>query len=169
MGLPGAARSACSVTSSWPDSMPYRRRLHASLLATIAFVPQVGCGAADPCGNSILERIPSPQGTHDVVIFERDCGATTGFTTQASVIHHRARFRERPSLWAATLGGNALASDDNHGAAPPGAGGGPVILARWVDETHLLLTYDPRARASLVATSIDGVQVAAQPTEGASK
>ncbi len=38
------------------------------------------------CANTIFETSSSPGGTHQVVVFQRDCGATTGFSTQVSIL-----------------------------------------------------------------------------------
>jgi hypothetical protein len=38
------------------------------------------------CGNDIYKEYVSPNGKLKAVIFQRDCGATTGFSTQISVI-----------------------------------------------------------------------------------
>jgi hypothetical protein len=41
---------------------------------------------AGGCGNDMLATIPSPSGGRKLVIFQRACGATTGFSTQASLL-----------------------------------------------------------------------------------
>ena len=41
---------------------------------------------SDMCGNYIHEEYLSPSESHKAVIFQRDCGATTGFSTQISII-----------------------------------------------------------------------------------
>ena len=38
------------------------------------------------CGNEIFKEVNSPSSEFKAVIFQRDCGATTGFNTQVSVI-----------------------------------------------------------------------------------
>lgn len=38
------------------------------------------------CGIVENERLPSPDGTYDLVVFSRDCGATTTANTQAALI-----------------------------------------------------------------------------------
>ena len=38
------------------------------------------------CGNTIIKEIVSPNRNLKVVMFKRDCGATTGFSTQLSII-----------------------------------------------------------------------------------
>ena len=41
---------------------------------------------SDMCGNEVYSEVLSPNGEHKVVVFQRDCGATTGFSTQISII-----------------------------------------------------------------------------------
>ena len=38
------------------------------------------------CANRISAEYPSPDGLRRAVVFERDCGATTGFSAQVSVL-----------------------------------------------------------------------------------
>ncbi len=73
-------------------------------------------GCSDACSNSVVARANSPDGLHSAVMFQRDCGATTGFSTQVSVLEHGKE---------ASGGGNAFRADDDHGAAAAGAWGGP--------------------------------------------
>ena len=42
--------------------------------------------SCDPCVNTVREEILSPDGKYRAVIFERDCGATTGFNRQLSIV-----------------------------------------------------------------------------------
>ena len=44
----------------------------------------VGCSA--DCVNEVREELVSPDGKRKIVVFSRNCGATTGFSTQASVL-----------------------------------------------------------------------------------
>ena len=52
----------------------------------------IGCGllfwaiSSGLCGNEISQEIFSPDNEYKVVVFQRDCGATTGFSTQISII-----------------------------------------------------------------------------------
>jgi hypothetical protein len=43
-------------------------------------------GWSNMCGNYIYQEIPSPDGQYKVIVFQRDCGATTGFSTQVSIL-----------------------------------------------------------------------------------
>ena len=124
------------------EKTPRRRRI-ALLFATIIVV---NCGRLDPCGNDVVARIPSPSGSQQVIVFERDCGATTGFSTQVSVLPRGEGLREQPSMWTATEAGNVLIVDDDHGAAPSGPGGGPKVEVAWNGEREVVLTYHPRVR-----------------------
>lgn len=42
--------------------------------------------SAPSCGNSLAEELMSPDGRFKAVVFERSCGATTGFTTNISIL-----------------------------------------------------------------------------------
>ena len=41
---------------------------------------------SDMCGNEVYTEVMSPNKERKVVVFQRDCGATTGFSTQVSII-----------------------------------------------------------------------------------
>ena len=38
------------------------------------------------CGNEVAQTVASPSGQLKVIVFSRDCGATTGFSTQVSIV-----------------------------------------------------------------------------------
>ena len=42
-----------------------------------------GC---DLCGNEVARTVLSPSGKMKAVVFNRNCGATTGFNTQVSIL-----------------------------------------------------------------------------------
>ncbi|MDR7270316.1 hypothetical protein J2X20_002974 [Pelomonas saccharophila] len=44
----------------------------------------VGC--SDPCENNTVAKVASPSGRFSAVVFSRNCGATTGFNTQLSIV-----------------------------------------------------------------------------------
>ena len=127
-------------------------------MAIVAGV-SAGCGKVDPCGNEVISRTSSPSGEQQVIVFQRDCGATTGFSTQVSVLPSTEIFLERPTVWAATDSGNVLVIDSDRGAAPAGPGGGPAVAVKWRDDHTLLLAYHPRARAASAANEVGQVRV----------
>jgi hypothetical protein len=80
----------------------------------------------------------SPDRTKKLVVFQRSCGATTGFSTQASLLS--------PDVKLADEIGNAFIADTDHGIAPSGAGGGPELRFQWADPKDLLLQHHVTAR-----------------------
>jgi len=114
------------------------------------------------CGNEIVSRIASPSGSHEAVVFERDCGATTTWTAQVAVIRGGATFLERPTVLRSTEGGNALVILDR--VTRPGIWG-TTVSPRWVDDGHLIFEYDAGAVVHFAAASVDGVTVEAHPVE----
>jgi hypothetical protein len=102
----------------------------ALLLATLA-----GCDSG--CANTVLSDAASPDGRRHAVVFERDCGATTGFSTQVSVL---------PAGRSPSGGGNVFVAEGGHGRAAPGPGGGPRVAVRWLGRRTLEVRFDGRAR-----------------------
>lgn len=90
------------------------------------------------CGNDILSSVEIAGTELRVVIFQRDCGATTGPSTHASIITTRGELPNK--------GGNVFAADTNHGAAPSGPGGGPELDVRVTQPQEISLSYHPSAR-----------------------
>lgn len=103
------------------------------------------------CANSRLADYPSPDGRMKVVGFARDCGATTGFSTQASLLSIDADLVNQP--------GDIVIADNNHGACPSGPGGGPELHVRWLAENRVVITHHPKARLSRAETSRNGITV----------
>ena len=103
------------------------------------------------CANTVLARHPSPDAARQVVVFERDCGASTDFSTSASILPAGQELQNE--------NGNLFAADTDHGAAPAGRGGGPWVVAQWRDAQTLALTYHPRARIFLARKEVQGVHV----------
>jgi hypothetical protein len=44
----------------------------------------------DMCGNTVIREVLSPDHRIKAVVFQRDCGATTGFSTQVSLLSAQA-------------------------------------------------------------------------------
>ena len=56
-----------------------------TLAVSIPFLLLAGCSLYD-CGNEICQRFDSRSGRYKILKFSRDCGATTGFSTQISIL-----------------------------------------------------------------------------------
>jgi hypothetical protein len=113
----------------------------------IYFFPPFG----DMCGNQVLKEYPSPSGKLKAVVFERDCGATTGFSTQVSIIQAGNALENE--------GANLFSTDTNRGRAPSGLGGGPEVRFRWLTDSSAELQHHPLVRIYRAETKVRGVQV----------
>jgi hypothetical protein len=108
-------------------------------------------GCSDACRNDVVAIAPSPGGKHQVAMFSRDCGATTGRSTQISVLGAA----EAPSG-----SGNAFVAD---GGTTPTAWGGPWAEMAWLAPDRLQIRYDSRARLFKKADRVGDVSVSYQP------
>jgi hypothetical protein len=90
------------------------------------------------CANQIIQKIPSPDKKLKAVVFQRDCGATTGFSTQVSVI----KANDKPSNAA----GNVFSADTYHGKVSSGLIGGPTVEVVWQDPLQLQIKHPQNAR-----------------------
>ncbi|SNR97327.1 hypothetical protein SAMN05192560_2045 [Methylobacillus rhizosphaerae] len=103
------------------------------------------------CGNNLLTEVWSPDGKYKVVVFQRDCGATTGFSTQLSLMPSQHQLGNES--------GNIFVADTNHGAAPSGIGGGPSVSIQWLDPESLVVIHHPNARISMAEPQSSGVRI----------
>jgi hypothetical protein len=125
--------------------------LKASLLvpANVMAILLAGCG--DGCRNDIVSRIASPDRGHSAVLFQRDCGATTGFSTQISVL---------PAGGEPADGGNVFRADSGRDAAIRiGSWQGPWAEMRWLSPRHLLIRYAAGARVFAKAEQMNGIRI----------
>ena len=135
-------------------------KLENYILFSLALLGIFICGIAlaacnldgsDLCRNYELQTIYSPDGDRKAVVFQRDCGATTGFSTQVSILRSSEKLPNK--------GGNTFIADTDHGRAPAGQGGGPEVRLRWVTEERVEVVYDKRARVFRAEETVDGVRI----------
>ena len=107
-------------------------------------------GCSDMCANEVASRAEAPDGKHSAIMFQRDCGATTGFSTQISL----SASGDEPSG-----GGNTFRADGNHGAAVTGDWGGPWAEMRWTDNDTLLIRYASTSRIFERNEQVAGVKI----------
>lgn len=145
-----------------PYSRPRMSALSKAGLA-VALVAGVGgvlfAASSSVCDNTLLVEVPSPSGTRKAVVFQRSCGATTGFSTQVSVLPAGGKLRG--------AAGNVFVAETDHGAAPSGPGGGPVVESVWIAEDRLLIRHHRLARV-FVSEAAPGVSRSrTKPDDGA--
>jgi hypothetical protein len=107
-------------------------------LLAAASLALAGCEMA-LCGNRVLNVARSPDGRHAAVIFRRDCGATTGFSTQVSLAPNEATPDDS---------GNLLILGDE-----------PGLSAQWLGPDRLLISYRRGARLFRQESVRDGVRI----------
>jgi hypothetical protein len=117
--------------------------LYAALELIVSWLP-------DPCGETVLTEVISPNQMMKAVIYERDCGATTDFATHASIINKDASLKKSDR--------SIFAADTDHGSAPNGPGGGPEVRARWLTDTRLEIQYSWMARVILAETKVKNIE-----------
>lgn len=121
-----------------------------ALLATCALT----AGCSDGCGNSVVSSKAAPDALHVAVLFQRDCGATTGFSTQISILDAGKQL---------SGSGNVFTADDDHGAAESASWGGPWADIVWLSPHQLLVRYDMKSRVFERNETVSGVQVTFAP------
>lgn len=107
------------------------------------------------CGSTVVQTFPSPDQQHDAVLYELNCGATTSFSTQVSLVRHGEVIKDEA--------GNMFTADDNDHQAPLGPGNVVRVDLRWLAPDSLELTYDPRAQIFQRADRIGRVWVLYRP------
>ena len=120
-------------------------------LTLLALLACSGC--SDGCQNTVASSSLSPNGALAAVLFQRDCGATTGFSTQISIL----RPDDKP-----TGGGNAFIADDDRGAARVGSWEGSWAEAKWLAPDHLLIRYAAKSRLFMRSDNVSGVKITYQ-------
>ena len=118
-------------------------------IALLMFVAMIG-GCSDTCENELISTADAPTGDLKAVLFQRDCGATTGFSSQVSLTK---------SDGAPYGAGNVFVADADHGRANAASWGGPWVELHWLSPQHLLVRYDANARVFKNNESVSGVRI----------
>lgn len=105
----------------------------------------------DLCGNTVAEEVASPDGRWKAWVFERSCGAATGFSTQVSVLPGRSSLPNE--------GGNVFAADSNQGAVPLRADFTLALELRWLGDQQLEIAFPAGARVSTAKEGYRDVSV----------
>jgi hypothetical protein len=103
------------------------------------------------CGVTVVRRTPSPNGRLEAVLFERNCGATTDFGTNLSVLKRGSQIPNDP--------GNLLVADSDHGRAPLEPGHVIRLSVDWLGSDSLIVRFDRRARVFRQDNHAHGVSV----------
>jgi hypothetical protein len=104
------------------------------------------CGSDATCANEVIEEVHSPDRKLKVVIFSRDCGATTGTSTQLSVLQADTELKNE--------GGNTFAIDKGKASAR-----GQEIEIEWNTNKRLTVYFDSLARTFEMKDKIEGIEI----------
>ncbi|MFH0783005.1 MAG: hypothetical protein V2B20_13800 [Pseudomonadota bacterium] len=107
------------------------------------------------CGEMIIDKIPSPDGDFNAIVFERDCEATTSFSTQVALLRSRSTSSTTPHDRKKSF----FVADCNHNLAPSGAGGGPEVRIRWLSNNSLEIENHYMARIIRAESMSKGVSI----------
>ena len=93
------------------------------VVSLVSFVIILGItfGSNDLCGNNITETNFSPNGKYKVVVFQRNCGATTDFSFQVSILKDKENLKND--------GGNIFIIDNND------------IKVFWINDKEINIGY----------------------------
>jgi len=103
-----------------------------------------GC-LGDLCGNEIVSDTPEQAGRVRAIVFVRDCGATTGFSTQVSILDEKQSVPNEP--------GNTFVAHDRLS-----------VSVRWTAPDRLVVTYPAQAKVFLQENQLKAVKVSYEQT-----
>jgi len=112
------------------------RRIHIVLITLLALV---GC---EPCANEIISESVSPDGGSKIIVFSRNCGATTGSNTQATILKHNQSLPND--------GGNIFVLDQGE------------AIVKWRTNTEVVVTADASSRFFKKESAVNGVSIVYQ-------
>ena len=101
------------------------------------------------CGNEIAKDARSPDGQHRAILFERDCGATTSFSTQVAIV---GASEELPNE-----AGNVMTAK----GAP---WDGPWAI-EWTGADTLTIRFHAREEIHRAETIVEGIAIQYEPSQ----
>lgn len=96
-----------------------------------------------PCANEVMQEAVAPDGTRRAVVFQRDCGATTWFSSQVAIVWGPNELPDEP--------GNVFIADDHPKTTE--------TEVRWLDSVTLLVTSKALDGAHKAERHVGGVTV----------
>lgn len=104
------------------------------------------------CGITLVDEIANTTHSKKAVVFVVNCGATTDYSTQVSILNY-------DDIISDNLRGNIFISDTNHGEAPSFNSAGPEVLAEWIDNDNLIIRHHPKARIFKAENILDSITI----------
>ena len=108
------------------------------IIGIITYIGIIAYSFSDMCGNKIVETKISPNQSYKIIVFERNCGATTDFSTQISILKNNQTLENES--------GNIFSGDSDHGKAKLNKNGLIDIKAEWLNNSVIVIEYDANTR-----------------------
>jgi hypothetical protein len=125
-----------------------------NLRLSLAVLPLLtGCGDGGLCSNRITQRAAAADGSAELVVYERDCGATTAFATHVDIVAPGETPEGPSSVFVATRG-------NWHPEW-----GGAEATARWTGPNSLLIIHDPLSELAESDGSLGDITISYQTAE----
>lgn len=104
------------------------------------------------CGNQIITEHFSSDKKYKVVVFVRSCGATTGFSTQISILRNDKALRDDES-------GNVLTLSDHYFGDYRNEFGGADVKVKWIESRKVMVQFDSKSELGKKEKEIKGIEV----------
>lgn len=124
------------------------RRTGGSIVIFIGLFSQ----ACSLCSNTVIQKVISPDRRYKAVVYERDCGATTGFSTHVSVLAIDGVLGNKS--------GNALIADGDHGRIPLSTTNTIPLSIKWTSPDRLTIAYPKGVRIFARNSKLASVEIA---------
>lgn len=102
--------------------------------------------AEEMCNLNLAQELASPQGQYKAIIYQYDCGATTPFTTNISILSRTEEIEY--------VAGNLFVA---YHSSRSGPWHGPYTEIKWLSETSLVISYVADATVSKQEKSVGSV------------
>jgi len=122
-----------------------------AVLFAVAFVPAIFIGnlLSGMCGTSHVTEVPSPDSKHKIVVYNFDCGATTDFSLDVSLLHISQRL---PKYRTAEL------LYGHYHQCPTPSGPEKNFEVQWKDPAHVVVRVEGLDNTAKTKKE-DGVEV----------
>ncbi|MFC4411806.1 DUF5412 family protein [Chungangia koreensis] len=97
----------------------------------------------DACGNEVVHSTLSPDEERIAYVFKRDCGATTDYSYQLTILNADEELQNKS--------GNAFISDK-------------PFTAEWTDDQQLEVQYSKLAKSTKMKRKVAGVNIQYSPS-----
>jgi Family of unknown function (DUF5412) len=108
------------------------------------------------CGNLITSADLSPDKNYKLVVFVRDCGATTGKSTQVAIMRSDKSLSDEDS-------GNVLVLGDRYAVGQFNKYGGPEVKVSWLSDDSVLVEFDRGVETFTKLDSLNEIKFVYQP------